>query len=190
MEHNIFSAKLVRYFVYIIQDTRIKDPIIYQIGDHTIQLNYKPIYVGRGCGNRHLSHMDESHNPRVNQFIKQNPDHYLIEKFIIDLSWQSSVILEQGLIHTIGRIDLGNGPLLNDTAGVNWNEDKLLHEIGPLNLELNKLNLVLARLNKLNNRRNVSESLGISERTLYRMMVDYKIQKERISPGKYEYFQI
>jgi hypothetical protein len=190
MEHNIFSIKLVKYFVYIIQDIQIEDPIIYQIGDHTIQLNYKPIYVGRGCGNRHMSHVKESHNPRVNQFIKENPNHYLIEKVIIDLPWTNSVMLEQGLIYTIGRLDLGTGPLFNDTAGVHWNEDNIHKEPGPLNLELNKLIFMLNRLNKLSNKRIVAESLGVSERTLYRMMKGYNIQKERISPGKYEYFQI
>lgn len=180
----------MRYFIYIIQDTQIEDPIIYQIGDHTIQLNYKPIYVGRGCGDRHMSHVKESHNPRVNQFIKENTNHYLIEKVIIDLPWTSSVMLEQGLIYTIGRLDLGTGPLFNDTASVRWNEDDIPGKLSHLNLELNKLNLMLSRLNKLRNMHAVAESLGISERTLYRMMKGYNIQKERISPGKYEYYQI
>lgn len=190
MENNIFPVKLVRYFVYIIQDTRVKDPIIYQIGDHTVQFNYKPIYVGRGCGNRHMSHIDDSHNPEINKFIENNPNHYLIEKVITDLSWQKSVILEQGLIYTIGRLDLNAGPLLNNVAGIHWNEDNLQIEPSPLNLELNKLKLILERLNSLSNRSIVAKSLGISERTLYRMINDYQIKKIKIKKDTYEYYQI
>jgi hypothetical protein len=189
MSLNITTSKLVRYFVYIVQDTRANDLVVYQIGDYTIQLSYKPIYVGRGCNNRHLSHADESHNPRVCQFVKENPNHYLIEKVIVDLSWKSSVILEQGLIYNIGRLDLETGPLFNDTAGVNWTECRTKYEIGPLNLELNKLNLILSRLNKVRPLHKVAKSLGISERTLYRMLKDYRVERKRISQGEYEYFQ-
>lgn len=190
MIHDIFLLKLTRYFVYVIQDTRIIDPIVYQIGNYTIQLNYKPIYVGRGCGDRHMSHVNESHNAEVNHFIKKNNNHYLIEKVVINLSWQSSVNVEQGLIYTIGRKDLNKGPLFNNAAGIHWNEDNLPKEPGPLNLELNKINLILNRLNTLNKKHIAAKSLGISERTLYRIMQGYKIKRERISKNVYEYFQI
>jgi hypothetical protein len=183
--------KLVRYFVYTILDTSEPDATIYQVGDNTIQINYKPIYIGRGCGDRQLSHVKSSHNPRVKQFVEKNKNSYKIEKLIDNISWKESVLIEQTLIYSIGRLDLDKGPLYNDSAGVHWTDNDVSDfKITPLNLELNKLQLVIKRLNALSNRKKVAESLGISERTLYRLMNLYNIKSIKIGHRKYKYYQL
>ncbi len=184
-------VKLVRYFVYAILDTSETDATIYQVGDHTIQINHKPIYIGRGCGDRHLSHVKDSHNNRVKKFIEENPNSYKIEKIIDNISWKESVLLEQTLIYSIGRLDLDKGPLYNDSAGMYWADTDVSNfKITPLNLELNKLQLIIKRLNALSNRKKVAESLGISERTLYRLINHYNIKFIKIGYKKYKYYQL
>lgn len=180
----------MRYFVYVIQDTSVEESTIYQIEDHIIQLNYKPIYIGRDCGDRHLNHVNESHNSKVKDFIKKNPGKFLIEKVAIDLTWTDSVLIEQKLIYDICRENLNKEALFNNSVGVHWNEDQVLSKITPLNLKLNKVKLILKRLNTMNSKKTAAESLGISERTLYRLMHNYNIKATKIGRKKYEYYQI
>lgn len=181
------ESRLIRYFVYIIQDTSVKDPIVYQIGEESIELQYKPIYVGRGYGNRDTSHLSESHNPDVKRMVETY--NVKIEKVLSNLSWIDSVNFEQELIYSIGRRDLDKGPLLNASGGIYWNQNKSPEKPGPLNLELNKVKLILDRLNQLSKKRLVAESLGISERSLYRLINDYNIAVKK--DGKQvQYYQV
>jgi len=182
------SMKLCRYFIYIIQDTTVIDPIVYQVGNESVDIKYKPIYIGRGCNKRDMSHLSESHNPRVNKIVKQG--HTKIEKVLTNLSWVESVTFEQELIYRIGRLDLEQGPLFNATGGIYWNEDKRPGKPGPLNLELNKIKLILDSLNKFHSRKLAVAALGISERTIFRMLKDYNIQKTKIAVKNYYYWQL
>jgi hypothetical protein len=179
----------MEYFVYVIQDMRVSEDTVYQIGDHTIQFAYRPVYVGRGWGEGHLNHAREDGESPISRELRERREHSLIERVATGMSWQSSVILESGLISTLGRSDLGTGPLLNGESRISWAEDPNQCEIGPLNLELNRLDLILSRLNRVRPIRKAADSLGVSERTLYRMIRDYRIEKTRIGPGEYEYYQ-
>lgn len=186
----MLNIKLMRYYVYVIMDTTAEWNEYYRLNKTNIHLKYKPIYIGRGCGDRYLSHINKSHNPRVKNLINENKDTIIIKKIINDISWIESVSYEQYLIYHIGRLDLQTGPLYNDTGGINWNTNRLvnINDISDLNLEVNKVNMLLKRLNKYDNKRLAAESLGISERTLYRMCKDYSIVKVK-DDEKIKYIQ-
>lgn len=187
----LLNLKLMKYFVYVIQDSEFPLKKQFNTFDKEVSLNYKPIYVGRGCGERDKVHLVESHNKEVNKIISEKHNFIIIEKVLENLSWYESVKIEQKLIYDIGRFDLGIGTLLNRSGGINLDlsEDENISEIGTLNLEFNKINLVLKRLNSLKTKKEAADSLGISERTLYRLLKDYNIKNAKVD-NKRVYYQL
>ncbi len=181
----------MRYFVYIIQDCNFTYDKQLNVFGKEVSINYKPIYVGRGCGERDKVHLAESHNNEVNKIISERGDFIIIKKVLENLSWYESVKIEQKLIYDIGRFDLGIGTLLNKAGGINLDlvEDENISEIGTLNLEYNKINLILKRLNSLKDKKETADSLGISERTLYRLLKDYNIKTTKVD-NKKTYYQL
>tara|TARA_Y100000310_G_scaffold338959_1_gene430131 strand:+ start:1276 stop:1845 length:570 start_codon:yes stop_codon:yes gene_type:complete len=185
------SSKLNRYYVYVIQD--LSDPleVSYNIFNKLYSFNYKPIYVGRGRGSRYTDHFKDITNPGLEKLKKCSSNNLISEKVSENISWKESVILENNLINSIGRSDLNLGPLVNLTGGKSFSENNSYNNISSLNLELNKLGLILERLNdkRYNTKKDKAKSLGLSERSLYRCINEYKIKKTITAEGDKLYYQ-
>ena len=105
------------FYTYIYLDPRKSNLHIY--GDYSF--NYEPFYAGKGSGNRCNNHLYcNGNNPYLNRKIRK----------ILSLGYEIPIVkvqenliecnafrLEIDLIKTIGRKDLGTGPLLNLTDG-------------------------------------------------------------------------
>lgn len=79
-------------------------------------LNGTPIYVGKGQGNRWLSHLKWSYNKKLDRTIKK----YGTLPVVIcrnNLTEQEAFETEMALINAIGRENTGTGPLFNLTDG-------------------------------------------------------------------------
>jgi hypothetical protein len=103
---------------------------------HGNEYQYTPIYIGKGkwSNQRHTDHLKDCRNKifenKINYWKRNDIDPMIIilEK---DLTEQEAWNLEINLITSLGRFDLGTGPLLNLTNGgegasgiVPWNKGK------------------------------------------------------------------
>jgi len=173
---NILKVKLVRFYLYVYLD--LEKPGIYNIETSMGEFTFKhtPVYIGKGADKRMEYHQTEScRNQRLKNKIKEGTyECYIIRK---DLPSHLAYSLESELIYKIGRIDLGTGPLFNESAGVNLIEAKKDSEVGPLHLEFNKLMRIIYVLNRSKSLKNSAEVLGVSERSIYRFIQGYKLKK-------------
>jgi len=95
-----------KFYVYLYQDPRCLPP--------------KPIYVGKGHGDRAFAHLSWTHNPWLRRKIRRIREaglEPLIEIVQDNLTSEEALQEEQTLIAEIGRADLGAGPLCNFTDG-------------------------------------------------------------------------
>lgn len=170
------NLKLVRFYLYAYLD--LERPGLYHIetsmGEFTF--DYTPIYIGKGADRRMEYHQTESCR---NQKLKNKVKEGTYECFIIrkDLPSHSAYSLESELIYKIGREDLGTGPLFNECSGINLIESKKKSEIGPLHLEFNKLVWIIYVLNISKTIKEAAKRLQISERSVYRFIQGYKLEK-------------
>ncbi|WP_407305429.1 hypothetical protein [Acinetobacter sp.] len=92
-----------RYFAYIYVDL----------------LTHKPFYAGKGCGNRHLSHLKSNKTEEI--LIKHiqsiGTSNISVIKVIDEVDEELALFVEEELITKYGRMDLGTGSLLNKTSG-------------------------------------------------------------------------
>lgn len=144
---------------------------------------YKPVYIGKGRGDRMNSHQVNAKNQRLNNIIKKgNWDCFILKD---NMSSHLSFKVETELIYLIGRLDLKTGPLFNESAGIYLVESPNSASVGPLNIELNKILHTLKVLNETKSIKESSQILGLSSRTLYRYLKEYKIKKIE---GEYDQF--
>ncbi len=185
------NLKLNRYYVYVIQDLNEQIDVTYNVSNRLYSFNNKPIYDGRGRGSRYTDHFKDITNPGLEKIKAKNINNLISEKITEDISWRESVILENNLINSIGRSDLNLGPLVNLAGGKSFSEDNSYNNISSLNLELNKINLILERLNnkRYKTKSDKAKSLGISERSLYRYINEYKIKKTNAIDGSKVFYQ-
>ena len=86
--------------------------------------DFKPFYVGEGIKYRYTRHLKETHSKyknhhkinKIEQLRKKDLAPIII-KLKSDMSKSGAQELEKELINTIGRRDIGAGPLLNMTDG-------------------------------------------------------------------------
>jgi len=103
------------FYTYIYLDTR--KPGVYNYGNYSF--DYEPMYVGKGKNNRWRDHWNYYKN-WLGYKIKHIRESGLEPKIIFqgeNLDEKSAFNLEIELIITIGRRDLGTGPLVNFTEG-------------------------------------------------------------------------
>jgi len=111
-----------KYYVYIYLDPRKPGEYRYKIGEQILELDYQPIYVGKGCNGRYLCHW-LNFDIHPNNFLKGKLSHIDKENLIPTIFLRDSLTekraleFEINLIKTIGRINLGKGPLCNLTDG-------------------------------------------------------------------------
>jgi len=89
--------------------------------------NGTPFYVGKGKGKRYLSHLQEAKKEITSDCnrlkistirkILRSGQEPIIKVINVNLEENNAFELEEYLISTIGRIDLGTGPLTNLTKG-------------------------------------------------------------------------
>lgn len=112
-----------RFYVYALLDPR--KPGEYRYGEYSFK--YEPFYVGKGHGNRCKIHVYEAsknqskcnHHKcnKIQKIKRETGKNPIIKKLYVNLVEHLSFEYEKSLIKTIGRYDLGNGPLVNMTDG-------------------------------------------------------------------------
>jgi hypothetical protein len=97
------------------------------------RFEYLPIYIGKGKGKRKLDHLRKTSNKIFQNKIAYWKRHG-IDPIIIDLhgdlSESDAWEIEKTLIKSIGRFDLGFGPLLNLTDGGEGPSNRTPHNKG------------------------------------------------------------
>ena len=113
---------LLHFYVYVYLDPR--KPGKFKYGEY--EFEYEPFYVGKGEGDRFRRHLTEYqlvHDKnklkvhKIKKIIKEIGKHPIVIKFKDNISEKESFELETKMIITIGRKDLGKGPLTNLTDG-------------------------------------------------------------------------
>jgi hypothetical protein len=102
----------MKYYVYIYFDPRIKSSFKY--GE--LEFEYEPFYVGKGKGQRYLSHLKQkadTYKVRKIKSIRSAGYEPFMIKYKDGLSEKEAYDLEIELIKTIGRKNLRTGPLAN-----------------------------------------------------------------------------
>ena len=99
------DEKQKRFYVYVYYDPK----------------NGQPVYVGKGKGNRAISHTWNAArtNDRLVKWInKRSMQGFLVEPEIItETDEKNALLIEEALINLFGRADLNKGPLFNNTDG-------------------------------------------------------------------------
>jgi len=174
----------MRYSIYIYLDQDKPGDFSYNTSDGIYQFDYEPLYIGKGMWGRMKSHQHHGTNQRLKEFIKsKNYETKIIRE---NLASHYAYKLESELIYLIGRIDLRTGPLVNESCGVHLTHAQSHKEIGPLNLEFNKMIHILEILNTQKTIKKSASILGISERTIYRYLKEYHIIKDKQSKEFYQ----
>lgn len=118
------------FYVYVYLDPLYQ--IYSEYGD--LKFDNLPIYIGKGKGGRLKEHLRKTNNPIFRNKIKcwkRKGVEPIIIKIHENITEQEAWDLEKKYIVTIGRLDQGNGPLLNLTDGgdgpagrIPWNKGK------------------------------------------------------------------
>ena len=111
-----------QFYTYLYLDSRKPGKFTYD--DGKLVFDYEPFYVGKGKGNRYLSHLNEAKQTsnkshklnKIRKILKEEFDPIII-KILENITEQKSIDKEIELIWIIGRHDLGMGPLTNLTNG-------------------------------------------------------------------------
>ena len=107
------------YYVYALCDPR--KPGVYEYGEYKFE--FEPFYVGKGSNDRCYWHLYECNleenthkNNKIKKIIREGFE-IIVVKYNENLIENVSFELEIDMIKTIGRADLGIGPLTNHTDG-------------------------------------------------------------------------
>jgi hypothetical protein len=107
-----------KFYVYIYLDPRKPGLYKYQVGRRILKLSYGPFYAGKGNGDRYKGpHNSQRYlKNKINKIYSATGGSYKVFKFYCS-SEENALLIEKLLINTIGRKDLGLGPLVNLTDG-------------------------------------------------------------------------
>lgn len=170
------SKNINNYYVYAFYNMKIKKYT--NIGN--FHFYYEPIYFGKGKDNRinDLINRDENLIEIIND-LKSTNDFYA-SKIIYDLSEKDALYFEQLFINHFGRLCDGSGILYNKREGNSINI-KILNDNVGLNLEYNKITMMINELNILKKIKLAAKKINMNERTFYRNMKKYSIKKDKIT---------
>jgi len=112
---------LTHFYTYIVQDPRKIGPFLYKDTDNVTWIfPNKPIYIGKGSGNRLQHHESRKENYPLNKLLTKiqsaglTPVYKIIQS---DLTDREALSLERKLVACIGKKVSGTGPLLNKVEG-------------------------------------------------------------------------
>jgi len=113
------------FYIYVYLDNT--KPGKYKYEDY--EFDYQPFYVGKGQDGRKTFHLMEAYNKIVNKntnhhkcntirkIKKETGEDPIVIEYKSNMIEDEAFKLEESMIRTIGRADLGTGPLTNMTTG-------------------------------------------------------------------------
>jgi hypothetical protein len=106
-----------KFYVYVILDSRKPGNFVYG----TYVFDHEPFYIGKGKEHRMYSHfrfrLDTHRGRKIKCIFRETGKNPPVTKYRDGLTESEAFALEMNMIKTIGRSDLGTGPLTNKTVG-------------------------------------------------------------------------
>jgi hypothetical protein len=159
-------------YVYMNPFKKLDNEIILDISGEKFNFDYEPFYIGMGKGNRIFSHL------KSNKYDLNSNKINLINE-IIDNGGEPIVrIIKNGLTrieaYTLENIIITKLNNLTNISGGKSNKNDYLLNNKISTLEYDKNKYLLSLISKGLKNKEISELLGISERTLYRLKSSLK----------------
>lgn len=158
-----------QYYVYAYYD--LSKPC--KLDVELYSFNFEPLYIGVSGDVNRINNIRNRNNlllEKCNDLINKNE---LGKKIIFrNLTKTEAFEIESNLIKSIGRIDIGTGPLYNKNNG-NTNQKRNQSSF----LECKLIKHILFVLNNTKTIKRAAKKLNISERTLYRKIKTHNLTK-------------
>lgn len=156
------------YYVYIYLDPR--KPGNYLYGNFSFE--FEPFYIGKGRMHRYRIHLlkvkrgNYKNLPKYNIIKKILDDGFepIIIKYAENLIENNSFEIEKNMIESIGRKDLGKGPLRNLSNGGEGNGERKFTEEHRKNLSISKKGVITEKMKE--NLKRIHQGMVGNQRTL------------------------
>ncbi len=174
------------YYVYVYMDPT--KPGNYKYKDFSF--DFEPFYVGKGKDQRYKIHLLKVKNDNCKNLPKDNSIKKILNsgkdpiiiKYREDLSESDAFLLEIQMIDSIGRKDIGKGPLKNLTNGGEGNSERKFTDEHRMNLSLSRIGKTSPK--QMENLKRIHERMKGNKRTLGFKFSEESIKKLSVSHYK------